>query len=237
MSRASRKSEQEGFTIIELSLAMAFIAMLLLAIALLTSQISSVYNKGLTLKSVNDAGLLVSRDLQQTLNTSIPAQVIFRNGDGGGRICANNVVYAWNYAGRISNGTYGFYGRNRLSTGTEEVRLVRFTGGVSFCTAVMGVYPLIPNDPSARLTQLLNGGDASLVLHPDITFSEAAVNGDDLQRIYSISFILGTAVMPGIGANGCKAPTSKVDDEYCAVNRFDFTARAGNRQSSEGYGG
>lgn len=223
------KPSQKGFTIVELTLAMAFIAMLLLAIALLTSQIGTIYNKGLTLKAVNDAGTFISRDIQQTLNTAASSQVMYVSGDGsGGRLCANNMVYAWNYGDRIS-GSYGFYGRNRIGTTTKDVRLVRFIGGSTYCTPMAGVYPYIPTDTSARLVHLLQGGDVELVLHPNLTVSEAEVVGDDQQKIYSISFILGTKDMPGIGANGCVAPTSKVDDVYCAVNQFDFTARAGRQ--------
>lgn len=228
MSHVSSKSSQQGFTIVELTLAMAFIAMLLLAIALLTSQISTVYNKGLTLKAVNDAGTFLSRDLQQTLNEAAGSQVRYVNEGDGGRLCANNIVYAWNYGNRIS-GTYGFNGRNRIGTSNEEVRFVRFTGGTIHCTSVAGEYSFLPTDSSARLTHLLKDGDADLVVHPNLTFERSDVAGDDSQTIYSISFILGTRDMPGIGASGCRAPASKVDDVYCAVNQFDFTARAGRQ--------
>lgn len=62
MSRKHHKQEQ-GFTLVELSLSMAFIAMLLLGIALLTIQISAIYNKGLTMRSVNESGRLIAKDM------------------------------------------------------------------------------------------------------------------------------------------------------------------------------
>lgn len=52
--------KSRGFTIIELMLSMTFLAMLMLVIALTTIQISNIYNKGVTLREVNQAGRSVS---------------------------------------------------------------------------------------------------------------------------------------------------------------------------------
>jgi hypothetical protein len=68
---SSRQSK--GFTLVELMLSMAFVSLLLLAIALLVIQISNMYNKGLTLRAVNESGQLIASDLQETLNTSVPS--------------------------------------------------------------------------------------------------------------------------------------------------------------------
>lgn len=235
------RSKEKGFTIVELSLAMAFIALLLLGIAMLTIQISAIYNKGLTMRAVNDAGQLIARDMQQTLNSSIASEVIFKSDNGGGRLCANNVVYAWNYAGRLESG--GFNGnRNIFDNGAKGIRLVRFSGSRTYCLPVSGAYPLIPT-AADNLTALLKEGDNTLALSGPIedsegfTFAENQVLGDDDQRIYQISFILGTNDAAPLTDVGCSAPASSVDDQYCAVNKFEFTARAGNRQPTEGYGG
>jgi len=55
------------------------------------------------------------------------------------------------------------------------------------------------------------------------------VAGDDSQRIYLIDLVIGTNEAGVIAGNGCRLPESRVDDEYCAVNEFSFTARAGNK--------
>lgn len=49
-------SKKTGFTILELALAMAFISFLLLAIGFAIIQITRVYEKGITLKTVNENG-------------------------------------------------------------------------------------------------------------------------------------------------------------------------------------
>ena len=213
---------KQGFTIIELTISMAFIAMLLLGIATLTLLISSVYNKGLTLRAVNESGQLIAGDIQRTLNSSVPSQVLFVGNTSGRRLCANNIVYAWNYAGSINGGF------NRPG----DVRMVRFIGDDTFCKPQppSGQYKDIPS--TASTTELLKAGDNTLAVH-DVTFTESAVTGDDTQRLYRMTVRLGSNDTEIIASSGCQVPESRTDDEYCAVNEFTFTARAGNRGSTE----
>lgn len=62
-------STKPGFTMIEFSLATAFIAFLLVSIAIISSNIITIYQKGLTLKAVNSVG----RGLTDELTTGINA--------------------------------------------------------------------------------------------------------------------------------------------------------------------
>lgn len=222
---------KQGFTLVELMLAMAFIAILLLAIAMLTMQISTVYNKGLTLRAVNEAGQLISSDMQRTLNTSTPQKIVripdqYSPDPTGARVCLDSVVYAWNY-GKYLNDSAPF---NTYADGRKDpVRLVKFpSAGVDYCTRSGGAYPKLPS----QTRNLLLGGDVNLALHK-LTIDEVEIDGDDTQRIYVISMIIGTSEASIIEGNGCRAPKSLVDDEYCAVNEFTFTARAGNKGGEE----
>lgn len=240
---------QSGFTLIELSLSMAFIAMLLLGIALLTIQISTIYNKGLTMRAVNESGQLIASDIQRTLNTSRPREVLFVNFvdsvTGGGRLCANNVVYAWNYAGGSLTNRTGFNSYNRYTSGGANqplVRMVRFIGDTTYCmpTNPPNVYKLLPPSTDDRLTELLKAGDNTLALQSFTIELDAdgnagqSVKDDSTQRMYHVSFILGTNESGApINDTGCATFESRIDDEYCAVNRFDFVARAGSRGVSE----
>lgn len=52
----TRQCRRHGFTLIELMLAMAFVSVLLLAIATIAIQAGKLYNRGLTLKSINQSG-------------------------------------------------------------------------------------------------------------------------------------------------------------------------------------
>jgi competence protein ComGC len=229
-NRMHKRNTQSGFTLVELTLSMAFIALLLLGIAMLTLQISSIYNKGLTLRAVNESGQLIAGDIQRTLNMASPTEVLSVGDTTGGRLCANNAVYAWNFASHL---TTGF---NRFDTPGREVRMVRFTGDDTFCKPQppSGQYREVPSAADTT-TELLKAGDNTLAIHAFSINRDAtdaignAVNGDDTQRIYAVSFRLGSNDTAIIESNGCAVPESRVDDEYCAVNDFSFTARAGNK--------
>jgi type II secretory pathway pseudopilin PulG len=222
----TRHRKPAGFTLVELMLSMAFISMLLLAIAMLVIQISGIYTKGLTLKAVNESGQVIVSELQRALNTAKPQQVEHAPSDlktaSGGRFCIGTMVYAWNYDKPAGDA----FNKYEDSTDTD-IRLVKFPDrdGAHYCLAGEdGTYPDIPTDA----TRLLKAGDNNLALH-SFALTPTPVAGDSSQYIYAISFTLGTNEKGIIDGNGCSAPESVTDDEYCAVNEFNFTARAGNK--------
>lgn len=63
------QSFRQGFTLIEISIVLAFVSVLLISIALIISNIMAVYQKGLTLKSVDSVG----RNLIDEFTTAINA--------------------------------------------------------------------------------------------------------------------------------------------------------------------
>ncbi len=221
MSRSSK-----GFTLVELTLSMGFVSMLLLAIAVLTIQISSIYNKGLTLREVDQTGQLITSDIQRTLNASSEtavAQVSDRQ--GGGRFCIGTTVYAWNYGKAIAeDSVFNVYEDGRA----EVIRLAKFqSGGDDFCTPNdSGVYLAIPNDAP----ELLSLGDRNLAIQA-LNYEDPPTKLAGGQTLYSVHMTLGTNTQEVIDGDGCVAPKSRVDDEYCAVNQFNFVARAGNKSA------
>lgn len=64
------KATKPGFTIIEISLAMTFIAVLLIIIALTISGIMTTFQKGVTLKSVNNVGRNLISEFTTAINTA-----------------------------------------------------------------------------------------------------------------------------------------------------------------------
>lgn len=104
-STSSRfKNLSKGFTLIELMLAMTFVAALLIAIALTVIQISNIYNKGLTMKEVNQVGRSISDDLVRSISQSqsfaVPSDSYVTK-DWGGRLCTGKFSYMelWNKIG------------------------------------------------------------------------------------------------------------------------------------------
>jgi len=63
-------SAKAGFTIIELMLAMTFVATLLISIAIVTINIVSIYQKGLALKAVNNVGRSLIEELTTSINSA-----------------------------------------------------------------------------------------------------------------------------------------------------------------------
>lgn len=222
------RNTSKGFTLVELTLSMTFISVLLLGIALLTLQISTIYNKGMTVRAVNEMGQLVSSDIQRELNVSTVTTVKKVGDAGGGRLCAGLTVYAWNFGGKLTKSAGGF---NQFTSGLgpavdNPIRLVKFpSGGQDYCTQVAGNYPGVPTSA----TDLLSEGDVELAVSA-FDFSQSDIDGDGSgsQKIYTMGVTIGS----GDGnlasnVNGCTAPTN-VDDSYCAINKFSFTARAGS---------
>ena len=75
----SNNRRQNGFTMIELMLSVTFIAILLLAIAMLIIQMSGMYNKGLTLREASQAGQFISSEIQRSLNQTYSNAVVYVN--------------------------------------------------------------------------------------------------------------------------------------------------------------
>lgn len=127
MSHAHKKT-QRGFTLIELMLGIGFVGSLLVLIALIIIQIMGLYNKGLTLKEVDEVSRVVVRDMQQSISgadafrlqyvkNNVPtyattlqeavspggnnSQVDYYSNDAGGRLCTGVYSYVWNTGGAI----------------------------------------------------------------------------------------------------------------------------------------
>ncbi len=238
------KKQQQGFTIIELMLAMSFIAVLLIAIAMTIVQIGSIYNKGLTLKEVNQTGRDLSEDVRRTI--AIGGKVDIENDyrevvQGtqivGGRLCLGSSSYVWNFATAIVAGNARLI---KYPAGTEEgpVRLVKVPDGAkAYCSVDSDDRLLVPNlqpadVPEAR--ELLRAGDRTLSLHSfKVTTSDGASDAKTGQRLYKVTFTLGTerTDLLNFGARpiACKTPKEiGADINYCTVQEFSIVVRAGN---------
>lgn len=227
------QDNKKGFTLIELTLAMGFVSALLIAIVLTVIQIGNIYNKGITMKEVNQSGRTLSDELQRSIAGSSPFDLNkkFIDEDWGGRLCVGKYSYVWNYGESISSDDASLYKYLGAAADAEPLRFVKIqdkTGSYCVKDPTNG-YPDVPVDA----TELLSGGDRNLVLHSLKVTSDV---DDPLtqQQLYFISFSLGTMEKDLLTADNesCKPPdstdSSKRDFSYCAVNRFDIVARAGN---------
>jgi prepilin-type N-terminal cleavage/methylation domain-containing protein len=233
----------KGFTLIELMLAMTYISILLIAIAMTSIQISNIYNKGITLREVNQAGRAISDELQRNISLTVPFDVTPKDGspatqlskyvkrNGGGRLCIGRYTYAWNYGNAIAgmNGAPPVFNTYNDTAGTP-VRFAKVSDpSASLCDN--------PSQRIARLdaSEMLASGDRELVLHSFniVSGTNDAITG---QTIYAISMVIGTNDDQLLTTNNmsCKPP-SDVDagESYCSVNQFDIIVRAGNKSGGD----
>ncbi|HEY8886421.1 MAG TPA: type II secretion system protein [Candidatus Microsaccharimonas sp.] len=234
------KMMKKGFTLIELMLAMTFISILLLTIALTIVQIANIYNKGIITKEVNASSRAISDELNQAMRSSgsITLANKYVQSNWGGRLCIGQYSYVWNYGTALANQDVN---RNQYSgpatsgntviTGgvtRYEISLVKVpdAGGAYCVPNGGGVYPKI--DPTGAV-ELLRTGDHGLVLHSmTVTSLPSGTDALSAQQLYKVSYTIGTADISALNAdqtlcNGPGVPGS--DLNYCAVEQFTIVLR------------
>lgn len=238
----SHDNKQQGFTLIELLLAMAFISVLLLAIAMTVLQISTIYNRGIIVKEVNQVGRAVSTELQKAIVTVAPFSInqtpgshYFQQGSPsvyGGRLCLGQYSYIWNYGSVLQPGTSPI--RNRyvaesllITEQSSPIRFIKvYDSNGSYCTNLNKQI-----DPTSA-TEILSIGDHSLVIQKlSVSTTTTAQDAKTGQQLYTIAFSLGTNDQGALtsGGTACKAPgVAGADLSYCVVQQFSIVVRAGN---------
>lgn len=70
IKRENHLRSKQGFTMVEVTLALAFISMLLISIATITTSISALYRKGITLKTINSVGRNLVSEVTSAINNA-----------------------------------------------------------------------------------------------------------------------------------------------------------------------
>jgi len=232
---------QAGFTLVELTIAVAFLAILLMAILTLTLTVGKLYVKGDTNKTINQAardfGDVVRRDFLATGVDSVTPQIILDNGTPGaplasGRICLGTVTYLWNTAAVLNSDTAAASTVRITMADTGDpikfVRIVRPTE--TYCDQNMaGHYPMtIPHGET--VTEMFTGTGRDYALYT-MQMTPVAVQGD--RALYRIAYTLGTneAGTTETGDGGfvqCKTNNDVAANfDYCSVSDFDMMVRIG----------
>lgn len=218
-------------------LAMGFVSFLLLAIAMLTIHIGGIYNQGITLREVNQAGLAISEDLQRTIGAASPFEVDttkatsrYFQTNGGGRLCVGSHSYAWNYLGKVN---VVFPNSYSTSGSVDKPSLVKVVDPDGSLCQNRG-----ESINRTDASELLAVGDRSLVLYDFSISQPSATPQSASQALYAVDFTLGTdgADIVDAANKTCRPPltgaTTASDIErvrqYCAVNQFSIIVRAGN---------
>lgn len=235
----SHVHKQQGFTIVELMLAMTFVSLLLMAIAMTVIQISNIYTKGLTMRAVNQSGQAITQDIRRSIEAARPLDIGGADASGGqnyqpmvrlggelsqpdgGRLCTGSYSYIWNNGKAFSTPV------NKFQDDSTLIRLVKVVdNGSRYCAD--------PSRPIDRATavEMLSDGDRELAMQ-SFAIRQATDNPEFGQALYLITLQLGTNDQEALDLTSldasCKPPSENAElQDYCAVNKFEFTARAGN---------
>jgi len=199
-SVAAQNSSQ-GFTIIELTLATAFIAFILIFMLATMVQVMSNYNKGLAVKQINQTARTVSEEMggliKGTSATSINTAYL-----ANGRVCLGGVSYVWNIKGATAN---------KYTTGSAFTMVRVNDSAGALCSAALPA---------------VNPSNASDLLSGNIWVQQVNVAVSSNQKLVDITIGLSTAspnqptgtdAILGTICDGGK------DSQYCAVATFKTT--------------
>lgn len=213
----TNKNNKAGFTLVELMLAMAFIAILLLAVVGVVIQVGGIYNKGTTMKSVNQASRAVVADMRRTIAESAPFALDTSLKTAAGRFCTGTYTYVWNKGATQVNRYDG-------SDSDKPLRLVRVRdSGKQYCAGT-ATTPIQLSDA----TELLSYGNLAV---QQFDMTQLTTNISSGMALYSITLLLSDADNGAISTidSKCKPPSEDATyQNYCAVNEIEFTAQAGN---------
>lgn len=237
-----RYANRKGFTIVELMIAMAFISFLLLAIAAAIMQIGAIYNKGVTMKSVNQVGRIIVADMRRTIGAA-PVLNVNPTDSGsnfklqdrnrgsqptvdyeGGRLCTGAYSYIWNIGKYITDDPTEQ--RNKYM-GTDIGKPLRFVRVIDPDASSCKGSADDPVDYS-KATELLSEVNLSVQKFDIKRVNSSRVGGNAL---YQVSIFISDSDQTAINTVdiSCNPPSEDASyEEYCAVNEFVFTALAGN---------
>jgi len=229
---------KSGFTIIELSISMAFVSVLLVSITMFVMSLTKIYTKGITIKAVNSNARFVIDDMRPTVTASPRL-------DGGyfpanaGRFCSGSYSYIWNSAQNIlaarptpsSSINYNLL-PNRYDTDDDFIKLVKVLDPHQiYCVPnASGVFPRVPRDGAIVL--IPTDDEADLALYD----FQVLGSSSPVRTVYAASFVLGTlrgttttSLSGAISTtNQCNAPAADQagDFDYCSINKFNFVMMA-----------
>ena len=284
------KEHKKGFTIIEITLAMTFLAILMVSIATLIMRITNIYQKGLAMRAINATGTEIIEDITRTVGAAsylvdIHSQDAELGGNGVmeydnnyklvekyyydytvynenhngknfnvqyfGVLCTGDYSYIWNTARALDP---DFTAKNFITVNGEKVKMVRVydreqtqcnkdKNGSVANLAKRNYLPVTINVPADNVVELINNDEMDLALY-EFNVTPATQSAITRQSFISANFILATRQGGiNINANGdfCRGEDNEFKDEYegtmfnyCAVNKFSFSARTGGNADKEG---
>ena len=209
-------NKQRGFTLTELMLSLAFISFLLLFLLTGIVQLTRTYNKGVSIRQINQSGRQFTEDFQRTARYARVSDVKWDPANQ--RLCINGVTYAWNTGDPTAVPVTSL--KNRYSTAGPVITMVRTKDpGGAYC--FNGTANIIPRD--ARTTEVL----PTTLNVQRVEFLPPALPDPSIVKL-SIVFSTGggnapTSIGPAtLTSTGFECPGGGAG-AFCALADFDAT--------------
>lgn len=240
-----------GFTLIELMLSMTFVSVLLVTIALTVIQMATIYNRGMTLKEVNQSARDIADDVRRGTAQS---QLFTVNTDGsdstdyvtvktgttivGGRLCTGTYSYIWNIAKAIeagdSNVTQTLSAAGLVQGPIRFVKVPDVNKKYCLKSGSTMTNKHILNADALVMTDLLDAGDHNLAIQAlRISTTDTAYDISTGQRLYTMTYTIGSGETSAMNLTAnpitCIPPGSpNANPTYCNVQQFTIVLRVGN---------
>ena len=235
------KHNNQGFTLIELTLAMAFIAILLLSILYTTLHTGKLYTKGITSKTLNQIGREVTDTIRRDFVSTDSSRVLSPEPSGAGdaksgRLCLGTATYVWNTATLLNSDATKLEYENGGLTTPVTLRRVLDSDGLLCQKDGMGKYVVTEIPSSMQSADMLSGVGQDFAVY-DLQFDRLGEKGG--QGLYAMKLVIGTNAKNTTetdvtSTEVCKPPTdNEADFEYCSIAEFDIVLRAGGGQDDK----
>lgn len=179
-------NDESGFTLIELTVSMFFVAFIVTILATSLTNIMQTYNKGVWLSQINQAGRQLSRDISNQVRYSGVLSTESRNAISAQRLCVGGISYIWNLQSQVDTSTTKNSFGGEAHSNKSALRLVRVNDpDGKYCQKTGGKYPAVKRDKNVR--NLLGQG-----VSIEEFKVEQGVNGHYEFPILSIYAVIGT---------------------------------------------
>lgn len=200
---------QQGFTLIELMIALAFVAFILIFSTTAVIQVMQTYNKGLAIKQINQAGRTTMEDMSRYLRTADPGVIDVSLVSSQRRACFGGVSYVWNLSNTPAN----------LANKYDDDSSITFArvadDSKAMCTQIApNTYPEVPKAQAIDILQ-------SNVWVMAVSMSTPGVDAP----LMDLTINLAVANDPAISSGQC-AQGGNVG-QFCATSNFTTTVMTG----------
>lgn len=223
---------KQGFTLIELMLAISFVGVLLITMLVAIIHVTGVYSKGMTIKSINqvgrDLGSAITRDAAGLASVANPIVQPDEQGAGSlGRLCLGSFSYVWSPAAKLSDGSAVKY----MDATDTSIVLARVPdSGGSYCRKLASDQYRTDVE-KAQSTEILSAEQGDYALHAaSLQQIPATGAASSAEVLYDIRYTIGTNDVGSIDTadQSCKAPDDAQNNfNFCSVNTFEIMVRAG----------